>query len=70
MTYLLERVTRPRLHAEFWEVDLDEFQTKYSAAHREYPGELLAEAMQLLREILAATAPLNQHFGFGPRRMC
>lgn len=49
---------------EFWEVDLDDFQAKYSAANPEYPGELLGEVMQLLREILEVLTPINQHFGY------
>lgn len=49
---------------EFWEVDLDEFQKKYAAGHADYPAELLDVAMQLLRDILAVLAPINQHFGY------
>lgn len=49
---------------EFWEVDLDEFQKRFSSGRAEYPADLLTEVMQLLREIQAVLAPLNQHFGY------
>lgn len=51
---------------EFWDVDLDEFDARFSAdeANRDYPAELRAAAIGVLKEVSDILKSTHQHFGY------
>ncbi|MBA2117845.1 McrB family protein [Bremerella alba] len=49
---------------EFWEVDLDEFRSRFAKQHSGYPKELLDFAVEKLNGLKEILEPAHQHFGY------